>query len=83
MGCLSVQTQDPPLCEARPLWSEARARRHRTGRRALQRLCDVALIATAAAFAVPVGELIAASRRSTTAAFARQSAMISPTSASG
>jgi chromosomal replication initiation ATPase DnaA len=43
--------------------------------RAAGRLCDAALVATAAAFAVPVGELVAASRRSYYAAFARQSAM--------
>ena len=70
MSCLSVQTQILPLCEATPLWC-----RRRSSRRAAQRLCDAALVATAAAFAVPVGELIASSRRSCTAAFARQSAM--------
>jgi tellurite resistance protein len=74
MSCLSVQTQILPLCEARPLWSGA-LRPHPAGRRAAQRLCDAALVATAAAFAVAVGELIASSRRSYTAAFARQSAM--------
>jgi tellurite resistance protein len=70
MSCLSVQTQILPLCEATPLWCG-----RRSSRRAAQRLCDAALVATAAAFAVPVGELIASSRRSYTAAFARQSAM--------
>ena len=40
-----------------------------------QRLCDVIALATAAAFAVPIGELISATRRSPTIAFARQSAM--------
>jgi len=74
MSCLSVQTQILPLCEATPLWC-GRRRRRRSSRGAAQRLCDAALVATAAAFAVPVGELIASSRRSCTAAFARQSAM--------
>jgi hypothetical protein len=74
MSCLSVQTQILPLCEATPLWCRRR-RGHPAGRRAAQRLCDAALVATAAAFAVPVGELIASSRRSYIAAFARQSAM--------
>jgi hypothetical protein len=55
--------------DARPLWP------HGPGVRAAQRLCDAAAMATAAAFAVPVGELISSSRRSATAAFARQSAM--------
>ena len=40
-----------------------------------QRLCDVVALATAAAFAVPVGELISATRRTAYVAFARQSAM--------
>ena len=40
-----------------------------------QRLCDLAALATAAAFAVPVGEMIAATRRTPYVAFARQSAM--------
>src|SRR5262245_42837962 len=55
--------------QARPLWST------NLSPRAAQRLCDVATIATAAAFAVPVGELIAPSRRPPYIAFARQSAM--------
>lgn len=40
-----------------------------------QRLCDAAMVATAAAFALPRRELAAPSRRSPYAAFARQSAM--------
>jgi chromosomal replication initiation ATPase DnaA len=43
--------------------------------RTARRLCEVAAIATAAAFAVPVGELQATTRRSSYVAFARQSAM--------
>ena len=46
MSCLSVQTQILPLCEATPLWCG-----RRSSRRAAQRLCDAALVATAAAFA--------------------------------
>ena len=42
---------------------------------AARRLCDLAALATAAAFAVPVCELRAATRRAPYVAFARQSAM--------
>ena len=45
------------------------------GGRSAQRLCDAAMMTTAAAFALPVGELSAPTRRSPYAAFARQSAM--------
>lgn len=44
-------------------------------RRPASRLCAVAATLTAAAFALPVGELIASSRRSAYTAFARQCAM--------
>jgi len=40
-----------------------------------QRLCDLVLVATAVAFAVPLTELVAASRGERSVAFARQSAM--------
>ena len=43
--------------------------------RTARRLCDTAALATAAAFALPVGELLAPTRRSSYVAFARQSAM--------
>ncbi len=43
--------------------------------RGVQRLCHAAQFATAAAFAVPLGELNSPTRRSPYAAFARQSAM--------
>lgn len=63
-----------PPPDARPLWSvdDPHAR---PGGRTIQRLCDAVTLATADAFAVPVGELIAESRRSATAAFARQCAI--------
>jgi DnaA-like protein len=61
--------------EARPLWERLGADQRGPGFKATQRLCDVAALATAAAFAVPVGELIATSRRCAYVAFARQSAM--------
>jgi len=60
---------------ARPLWGDHEHPNESPGPRATQRLCDLAAIATAAAFALPVGELIAATRRSHYVAFARQSAM--------
>lgn len=59
-----------PPTEVRPLWQSGRPT-PRTARR----LCDAAALATAAAFAVPVGELRARTRRSSYVAFARQSAM--------
>jgi chromosomal replication initiation ATPase DnaA len=61
--------------EARPLWDQCARSASRPGIRATQRLCDLAALATAAAFAIPVGELIADSRRAPYIAFARQSAM--------
>jgi hypothetical protein len=64
-----------PLREARPLWDCSGAVKRGPGVRTTQRLCDVVAMATATAFAVPVGELIAVSRRSAYVAFARQSAM--------
>jgi hypothetical protein len=86
MPPLFADRSPPPLPQARPPWirsgrlpnvgaktadSAAREAPHRTA----QRLCDFAVIATAAAFAVPVGEIGAASRRSSYVALARQCAM--------
>lgn len=73
MSMLSADMPNPPL-EARPLWGPP-GNPHRPGRRSAQRLCDVVALATAATFAVPSGEVTAASRRCGAAAFARQSAM--------
>jgi hypothetical protein len=64
-----------PPREARPLWDRHGAVLRGPGTKTTQRLCEVAALATATAFAVPVGELIAVSRRSAYVAFARQSAM--------
>lgn len=75
MNSLSIESGSPPPRDARPLWSVGAELPYHPGPRTAQRLCDVAALATAAAFAVPVGELIAATRRSYYAAFARQSAM--------
>src|ERR1700710_994021 len=61
--------------DARPLWERCQLMPRGPGVRAAQRLCDVVAMATSAAFAVPIGELIASSRRSPYVAFARQSAM--------
>lgn len=63
-----------PVREAQPLWSTIDLRPS-PGPRATQRLCDLTALATAAAFAVPVGELTATTRRPPYIAFARQSAM--------
>jgi len=71
MSSLSI---DPPI-DARPLWDQRGKPSPTTSRKTAQRLCDLIAIATAAAFAVPVGELIAGTRRSAYIAFARQSAM--------
>jgi len=71
----SVFPLNRPPRDARPLWDRHDAARPGPSARTAQRLCDVVALATAAAFAVPVGELIAVSRRSAYVAFARQSAM--------
>jgi hypothetical protein len=66
----SVTSGPPGSPEARPLWQDRGWSPHTA-----RRLCDAAALATAAAFAVPVGELQAATRRSAYVALARQSAM--------
>ena len=63
-----------PVSQVRPLWSKM-AGRSAPSRRTAQRLCDLATLATAAAFAVPVGEIVAQPAARRTVAFARQSAM--------
>jgi chromosomal replication initiation ATPase DnaA len=75
MNQISVGSVDPPPGEAKPLWERRAAAEHGQESKSTQRLCDVVALATAAAFAVPVDEMIAASRRSAYVAFARQSAM--------
>jgi hypothetical protein len=72
---LSAVSINAPPREARPLWDYRDPVRPGPSRKTTQRLCDVVAIATAAAFAVPVGELISSTRRSPYVAFARQSAM--------
>jgi hypothetical protein len=64
-----------PLIEARPLWLTRGPARFKPSRKSAQRLCDLAILATAAAFGVPPGEVCAATRRAPSIAFARQSAM--------
>jgi len=64
-----------PPPQARPLWTKQSGRPPNVSAKTAQRLCDLAAIATAAAFAVPVGEIGASSRRSSYVALARQSAM--------
>jgi hypothetical protein len=72
----SLPDAPPVRIEARPLWSQLGGPSGpRISARTARRLCDAAAFATAAAFAVPVGELHAATRRSSYVAFARQSAM--------
>jgi hypothetical protein len=72
---LSIVSINAPPPEARPLWDYGDKARPGPSLKTTQRLCDVVAIATAAAFAVPVGELISSTRRSPYVAFARQSAM--------
>jgi len=55
--------------------SEPRRRRGSGDGGDRRRLCDLAMLAAAAAFSVPVAELTAESRRASDVAFARQSAM--------
>ncbi|MEQ1933493.1 MAG: helix-turn-helix domain-containing protein [Fimbriimonadaceae bacterium] len=64
----------PSPQDARPLWGNGRGCRTLSLRTA-QRLCDLTALAVSAAFAVPAREVVARSRRSSAAAFARQSAM--------
>ena len=64
-------TAGQPL-DAQLPWRKAAPR---LGRQSSRRLCELVALTTAAAFAVPVGELAASSRRSSYIAFARQSAM--------
>jgi hypothetical protein len=68
---------DPPLWPHAIRTAAVNAPEPATGRTAspARRLCDLAALATAAAFAVPVRELQAATRRAPYIAFARQSAM--------
>lgn len=66
---------DPPVEALRPPWGRPDRGLPAPGHKTAQRLCHLVALATAAAFAVPVGELIAATRRSSYIAFARQSAM--------
>jgi hypothetical protein len=72
---LSVVSAKGPPRDAKPLWDRLDPARPSPNARTVQRLCDVVALATAAAFAVPVGELISATRRTANVAFARQSAM--------
>jgi len=72
-SCLSVAT--PVLQrQARPLWDFGDAMRPGPSVRTVQRLCDVVALATAAAFAMPIRELVS-DKRTPRVAFARQSAM--------
>ncbi len=77
MIALSELSQpSPSRADARPLWLHRRAGVGPTvSPRTARRLCETAALATAAAFALPVGELHATTRRSSYVAFARQSAM--------
>ena len=63
--------------EARPLWTPScrGARRLKISGKTARRLCDTAALATAAAFALPVGALHAETRGAPYVAFVRQSAM--------
>jgi hypothetical protein len=72
---VAVSIERPPR-DARPLWDHRDSTRPGPSVRTAQRLCDVVALATAAAFAIPVGELISSTtRRTASIAFARQSAM--------
>ena len=71
---LAIAAKAPPR-DARPLWDCRGGEPRGPSRKTAQRLCDVIALATAAAFAIPVGELISATRRTPYVAFARQTAM--------
>jgi hypothetical protein len=70
---IPIPALDP--VQARPLWRPGPSGRSRPSPRTAQRLCDLAAMATASAFGLPAGELLARTRRSSYVAFARQSAM--------
>ena len=72
---IEPSTNTIPAVEARPLWTNPGGSTPALSGRTALRLCDTATLATAAAFAVPVGELRATTRRSSYVALARQSAM--------
>ena len=75
MSHLSTFVANPPPRDVRPLWDQFNPAQPGPSQKTAQRLCDVVTLATAAAFAVPVGELISTTRRTAYVAFARQSAM--------
>jgi hypothetical protein len=75
MSCQNVDPSRYPLLQARPLWRKRPGRPPKVSDKTAQRLCDLAAVATAAAFAVPIAELGAATRRASDVALARQSAM--------
>ena len=66
-----------PAVAARPLWTPSGCTDpcQKISGKTARRLCDAAALATASAFAVPVGELHAMTRGAPYVAFARQSAM--------
>jgi hypothetical protein len=64
-----------PTLQTRTLCLKSAPGGPHVGAKTAQRLCDLIAIAAAAAFAVPVGEIGAATRRSSDVALARQSAM--------
>lgn len=74
MNALAIRCLNPAP-QARALWDPATRQGPKVRPRTAQRLCDLIALATAAAFAIPVGELIAGTRRPPYVAFARQSAM--------
>ena len=72
MNCAIAHLSLHPAIEARPLWPDGK----QPSRKTAQRLCDLAAMATAATFGLPVGEIVAATtRRTPYVAFARQGAM--------
>lgn len=75
MSQLPALFVNPPPRDARPLWDRRGDARPGPSARTAQRLCDLIALATAAAFAVPVAELVSETRRTPYVAFVRQSAM--------
>jgi chromosomal replication initiation ATPase DnaA len=71
VNCSIAQLSILTTADVRPLWPAGQE----PSRKTAQRLCDLAAIATASAFALPLAELTVATRGAPDAAFARQSAM--------
>ena len=75
MICFPVHRICRPQCDARRMWDNRDQARPSVNAKTAERVCDLISLVTAAAFAVPVGELTSRTRGAPSTAFARQTAM--------